>query len=278
MKRTLALMLLVLAAPAAHARSTCQPADITGDGPALLPGLGPAQALEVVTSDGGTNATGILGLMVGHTLHDVTFEQGTAEGIYGPAPGVFDFTTAVMAKDAVQAVNAALNSEPSVSSVGPPGSGSAIYNVGFDSDLVGSATLALVQEGLYSDGIDSWLEVGDADVVPYVGTTTYADFEAVAAPVPSLAPAGSFLLALGLAGTAASALWKRPTLFPRRLVEAVPAFGRGRAGHTSVAGPGPCEPGRCRPLAAARGGLLHGADAMKRTAILILAFPYRVSL
>ena len=81
---------------------------------ALLLGAGAAQSFTVQFT--GENATGILNLEVGDTFYNITFRHEAAQDIYGTTP-VFDFTTSLGAGAAMDAVNAALNSEPDVMSV-----------------------------------------------------------------------------------------------------------------------------------------------------------------
>ncbi len=76
---------------------------------ALLLGAGAAQAFTVQFT--GENATGILNLEVGSTFYNITFQHETAQDIYGTV-SLFDFITSEGAEEAMEAVNAALDSEP----------------------------------------------------------------------------------------------------------------------------------------------------------------------
>ena len=79
----------------------------------FLLGTASAQAGFAVTFDtvDTTQATGILNLEVDGTFYNVSFTPNaqTAADVYGPFPGTYDFKTSNAAKDAVDAVNAALN-------------------------------------------------------------------------------------------------------------------------------------------------------------------------
>ena len=77
----------------------------------LLLGASSVQAEEVIFDSGSSRrAIGITDLSVNGTLYDVRFfSQTTAQEVYGPVPGVFDFDGIDAASVATDAVNAALN-------------------------------------------------------------------------------------------------------------------------------------------------------------------------
>ena len=163
---------------------------------ALLLGAGAAQSFTVQFT--GENATGILNLEVGDTFYNITFRLETAQDIYGTSP-VFDFTTSEGAEAAMGAVNAALNTEPDVMSVGP--AYSIVYEVPFEflGDIAGIDFVS-VREAVFIDtasinlGTPAWLQRTDPQARPYEARKTYANFTVVPEPHTAL------LMGLGLAG------------------------------------------------------------------------------
>jgi len=164
----------------------------------LLSG-GAAQALPTVIPDGDANALGILGLDVNGTLYNVAFRHDSAEFIYGAAPGSYDFSSEQAAQDAMQALNDALNAEPSVTSVGP--AYSIVYEIPYDfeNDFV------FVREAVYLDvdnvnlGTPAWLQRTDSQLRPFRVPKTYAVFTVVPEPDTAVL-AGLGLAGLGVAG------------------------------------------------------------------------------
>ena len=104
---------------------------------------GPAGAQNVVFGDpqNPTKATAINDLEVGGIHYGVVFElQKFANEIYGPFPGTFNiFDTVAEAENAVDAVNLALNGAGalSIGNIDLPETESQIYNIGYESFLLG---------------------------------------------------------------------------------------------------------------------------------------------
>ncbi len=95
----------------------------------FLLGAGTAQAFTINTSDNGTNATGIEDFLA---FFNVTFERTTALDLYGdPESPDFDFDAPDDALVAVAALSAALNTDPTIMTVGPDGDGSIQFAIGF---------------------------------------------------------------------------------------------------------------------------------------------------
>ncbi len=160
----------------------------------FLMGVGAAQAQTVVFD--GDNATEILDLQVGATLYDVIFLDDTAENIYGPEPGVYDFTTSEEAEAAMEAVNDALNTEPDVMSVGP--AHSIVYEIPFDfeNDFVTAREAVYVDELDPELGTPAWLQRTDPQLRPFRIPETYAVFTV---PEPAAAwLSGSAIVTLGV--------------------------------------------------------------------------------
>jgi len=107
----------------------------------LVPGSG--AAFEVQFS--GSNATGILDLDVDGTAYDVTFQVEIADDIYGAPPGTWLFDE-FAAADAIDAVNAALNTEAAVTTVGSDNSPD--YNIGYDYEN----SIVFVRQATYTSG------------------------------------------------------------------------------------------------------------------------------
>lgn len=132
----------------------------------LLLGTNTASAATVIFGNGGTNATGILGLDVGGTLYDVTFNlQSVAVEVYGIFPGTFfPFTNQTDAGDARTAVADELDTA-GATTIGVVGGGatSDVFNIGYDSFILGTG-----------DGIQS---VNVARAINETGSTwDFADF------------------------------------------------------------------------------------------------------
>ena len=165
---------------------------------AFLLSAGAAQAYTLVFS--GENATKILNLQVGSTFYDISFRHESAQDIYGTVP-VFDFTTSLAAEAAMDAVNAALDSEAGVMSAGP--AYNIVYEIPFEflGDIAG-VDFVSSREALYVDipnvslGTPAWLQRSDSQARPFAVSKTYADF----AFVPELDT--GLLVGLGLAGLA----------------------------------------------------------------------------
>ena len=165
---------------------------------ALLLGAGAAQAFTVQFT--GENATGILNLEVGSTFYNITFRHETAQDIYRTVP-VFDFTTSEGAEEAMEAVNAALDSEPEVMSIGP--AYSIVYEVPFEFlgeilgiDFVNAREAVYVETPSTNLGTPAWLQRTDPQARPFEVRKTYAVFTVV--PQPGTA----VLMGLGLGGLA----------------------------------------------------------------------------
>jgi len=138
---------------------------------ALLLAPASAQAFTLICGgapcdSGDTNATGIVDLEVLGTTYNVTFVEGSAEEVYGPSPGVFDFDE-TPSEEAVTAVADALASEPSIVTVGP--ASRADFDIGYAS----APGFALVQLGFYLLG---WNVSGTEEGVPYSAVRGFADF------------------------------------------------------------------------------------------------------
>ena len=174
---------------------------------ALLLGAGAAQAQTLQTSDGGFNATGILGLVVDGTTYDVTFEEGVAASslIYGPAPGIYTFDTNTTAAEASDAVNVVLNTDPMVQFVGPEGVAEAeSYNIGFNFRQVGGALVDVWQNA--NDVASGWVRLGDDefdfDFLAYnFDERVYAVFHIADSTPPEIALSVSTLTPLVTTGT-----------------------------------------------------------------------------
>ena len=161
----------------------------------FLMGVGAAQAQTVIFD--GDNATEILDLQVGPTLYDVIFLDDTAENIYGPEPGVYDFTTSEGAEEAMEAVNDALNTEPDVMSVGP--AHSIVYEIPFDfeNDFVTAREALYVDEPNPVLGTPAWLQRTDPQLRPFRIPETYAAFTVVPEPAAAWL-SGSAIVTLGV--------------------------------------------------------------------------------
>jgi hypothetical protein len=162
----------------------------------FLMGVGAAQAETVIFS--GNNATEILDLQVGSTLYDVIFLHDTARNIYGTPP-VFDFNASLEAEVAMQAVNAALNTEPDVMSVGP--AYAIAYLVPFNLGSIGGDPFVNSREGYYFDLepalTPEWLRSSNPQERPFDVVKTYAAFTVVPEPgAPWLS--GSAIATLGV--------------------------------------------------------------------------------
>jgi hypothetical protein len=135
----------------------------------------------------GNNATGIRNLNVGGILYNVEFVNNSALTVYGAFPGVFDFPSEVTlgdaATEAVNAVIAALATEPAVMTVGPDNS--VIFNVGFGSfsapiqDV--PTDFVQVAQGYY---FNQWKITGNPDTTFYEAVASYANFTEVGTEPP----------------------------------------------------------------------------------------------
>jgi len=134
----------------------------------LVPGSGAAQTTEVHFE--GSNATGITNLNVGGTFYDVTFLYDTAENIYGTAPGQFDFSDGPSAEAARDAMAAALNTEPTVTTAGP--NTTIEINIAFGT----TGNFADVEQSFYVGSQSNWSLPTDADIRLYTNSATYAKF------------------------------------------------------------------------------------------------------
>jgi hypothetical protein len=156
---------------------------------ALLLGAGAAQGQTVMCGSspcesGDTSATGILGLNVGGTFYDVTFVLADAEEVYGPPPGVYDFTTDDGAIEAINAVAAALNTIPTILRVNE----SFAYRIPYDFIQIGDIPNVKAREGIYREEQTAWILLpgGNSSGV-YTDETMYADFEEVGgSPAPTI--------------------------------------------------------------------------------------------
>jgi hypothetical protein len=132
----------------------------------LLLVAGPVAAFEVQFL--GSNATGILDLDVNGTLYDVTFQFDTAENLYGAPPGTFLFDE-IEAKDAIDAVNAALNTESAVTTVGSDNS--RVYTIGYDFEN----SIVFVRQAEYFTG--DWILIPGVSGAVKTDDFSYAVFE-----------------------------------------------------------------------------------------------------
>jgi len=101
----------------------------------LLLGAGTAQA-QTLERDG-ENATAIRGLELDGFVYDVEFCSQNTPANYDGDPSTYDFTTSEEARAAAEAVNAVLNTEGGVNTVGDPGCpggppSGPIFRVGFE--------------------------------------------------------------------------------------------------------------------------------------------------
>jgi len=112
---------------------------------ALLVLLGSGTTLAYEVQYEGSNATGILGLVVDGASYDVTFQSDTASILYGQPPGSF-LLDEQQAGAAVDAVNDALNSVGQIQTVGP--GSAAEYFIGYDFEN----SLVFVRQAIYEGG------------------------------------------------------------------------------------------------------------------------------
>jgi len=148
----------------------------------LALGASTTPAAEVIFENGTQKAIRIENLNVGGKFYNVAFTStGTvAAMVYGIFPGIFDFTLASTAVDAVNAVNKELN-KAGATGVGAEGSVAVpFFWVGFDSErgVDPPIEVVIILEALYGE---LWvLPSGDAGSQLYnFGTGVWADFTAV---------------------------------------------------------------------------------------------------
>jgi hypothetical protein len=159
---------------------------------ALLLGAGVAQGQTVMCDSspcvpGDTRATGILDLNVGGTFYDVTFVLTDAEPLYGPPPGVYDFTTDAEATDAVNAVNDALNTLPTIVRVGETPGEVFAYRVPYDFIQLGDIPNVKARDGKHREEDTTWFLLPGSSSGVYTDPTMYADFEEVGgSPAPTI--------------------------------------------------------------------------------------------
>ncbi|MCP4878510.1 MAG: PKD domain-containing protein, partial [Gammaproteobacteria bacterium] len=151
---------------------------------------------------------------VGGIVYDVSFCSQTSAAHYGDPP-IFDFGTSAEAKTAVEAVNAILNAEGGVKTVGNPGCPGnpplgPIFRVGFDAvelnipiPFFGEITIRLtkVWESVTGDNPPEqgvWVIPEDWDVFPFLDDGIFANFTAVdstsSGNMPPSADAGAPIL------------------------------------------------------------------------------------
>jgi hypothetical protein len=137
---------------------------------------------------GDTSATGILGLNVGGTFYDVTFVLTDAEPLYGAPPGVYDFTTEATAKEAIAAVNDALNTLPTIFFVGETPYEVAAYRVPFDFvEFLMTPNVEAVDGWYREENLEWRLSPAGVQTGVYTDETMYADFEEVlGSPAPTI--------------------------------------------------------------------------------------------
>jgi hypothetical protein len=161
-------------------------------------GAGAANALVMRDPGDFNRATGISNLDVNGTLYDVAFVgPGDAASEYGGPPGVFDFTTSILAQAAVDAASAELNLAGMVDIVGPAGGGTTPLNQEFSvawNQTTGNPVFAQIWKSDSIGGGGSTWSVAVAENSPYVDGGVWARFSAVPEPGTAL------LMGLGLAG------------------------------------------------------------------------------
>jgi hypothetical protein len=168
----------------------------------LLLGAGAANALVILDPALSTRAIGITNLDVSGTLYNVSFVGVTdAASEYGD-PGVFDFTTSVLAQTAVNAASAALNLATMVEVVGPLGGNTNAFNKEFAvawNQTTGNPVLAQIFKSDSIGGGGSTWSAAVAANSPYVGVgPSDGGIWARFTPVPE--PGTALLMGLGFAG------------------------------------------------------------------------------
>jgi hypothetical protein len=155
---------------------------------ALLLGAGVAQGQTVMCGSspcesGDTSATGILDLNVGGTFYDVTFVLADAEELYGPPPGDYDFTTDDEAIEAVDAVNDALDTIPTILRINE----APAYRVPYDFIQIGDSPNVKARDAVYREEQTAWILLPGSSSGVYIDETMYADFEEVGgSPAPTI--------------------------------------------------------------------------------------------
>ena len=143
----------------------------------LLLGTSTVQA-QTVERDGDT-ATAIMDLQIGGVTYDVEFIRSAAAVIYDDPP-VFDFNTVDDAEVAIEAVNAALNTEGGIDNVGESAdTGLAIFRIGYDVEGAGATRLVNVWESTSGDQGTVWMTLPDPSTNPFFEERIFADFTVV---------------------------------------------------------------------------------------------------
>jgi len=140
-------------------------------GMSLLLAAGSAQAQTVLRD--GDNAIGIDDLEILGSVYNVTFVFDTLDSVYGPPPGVFRFDRNRDAKDATDAINAALNGEGGILSVGP--NEAPIYGIGFAHFPYEDLDVLITRDALFEEG--AWILRDEPGSRGWEMTTTLAQFE-----------------------------------------------------------------------------------------------------
>lgn len=149
----------------------------------LLTGTSAAQETEVILEGndetGGDNATGIRNLTVASDLYDVIFVYAPAVVVYPGDPPDWDFSTEDSATQAVDAVADALNTEPSVTAVGPPGTGEGgNFAIGYETVTYpdfGDATYVTTRSSGRGP-LSGWSQNEDGSETPPTDAQIYAKF------------------------------------------------------------------------------------------------------
>lgn len=123
-----------------------------------------------------TKATGITNLNVNGASYNVLFEPAFAYEVYGSFPGSFTFTDIVSAETAVDSIISVLNADGanSVGEVNATGQGGQIFNIGYESTLVGPIESINVWRADYANGV--WSGLGQNTWTYSLDERTYALF------------------------------------------------------------------------------------------------------